>query len=276
VTRVTVVIPAWGEYADLVPAAAASVRRQAIDAHVLVVDNASARPVRAPSGCELVRSDVRLSRGEARNLGLAHVHSEYVVFLDADDLLVPGALPRLVAALDARPDAPAVVGRIVDRSGRVFRAPRRVAAALAARRRLLAWLSAAWPMVPTQGCTVMSTQAVRDAHGYGDASYGEDWMLAVCLAFRGPIVFDPAPALVYTVRPGEPRPSRRARIDSAARVRGRMAEVALARAPALTALALAQRLAIVAAGPLARLRRARAAPDAERILTEELTPSYAP
>lgn len=249
------VIPAWGDYVRFVPEAVASVRAQGRHTRVIVVDNANAEPIMAPRGCEVVRSEVELSIGGSRNLGLSHADTEYVVFLDADDLLAAGALERLVAGLDRSPDSLALVGRILEPSGSLFRAPRPFAAALAPYRRVFAWANAVWSLVPTQGCTIMRTAAVRDAGGYGDASHGEDWMLAAALAFRGPIEFDPAPALIYRLRPGLPRPSHRTLSESAGRVRERLrADEPIPRLPLLRLL---QTVAILAAGPLARLLRSR-------------------
>ena len=251
--RVTVVIPAWGDYVRYLGAAVASVDA---NARVVVVDNANPRPLTAPDGGTVVRSDAELSIGAARNLALPHVTTEYVVFLDADDELVPGALDRLVAGLDALPDAVALVGRIVEPSGAPFRAPRPLAASLARRSGAFAWLNSIWPLVPTQGCTIMRTDAVRDAGGYGDASQGEDWELAACLGFRGAIAFDPEPALVDRVRSDAPRAPRETLLESAARVRARLSGDSRFRSPhALPTLAAAQMFAVAAAQPLAALLR---------------------
>ncbi len=59
-------------------------------APIVVVDNASSTPVPELEGCEVVRAPRRLSVGAARNLGLEQVATEYVVFLDADDMLLEG------------------------------------------------------------------------------------------------------------------------------------------------------------------------------------------
>lgn len=259
----TVVIPAWGGYVDFVPRAVASARSPTGAGRVLVVDNASEVPIAAPGGSEVVRSDVRLTRGAARNLGLSRVRSEYVVFLDADDSLLPGALERMIAGLDRQSDSPALVGRIVDPTGALHRAPRRLAVGLARHRQLFAWVNAAWSLMPTQGCTIMRTAAVRDAGGYGDASLGEDWMLAVRLAFRGPIGFDPEPALVYRSRPDSPgaaRASRRALLHNAAHVRARLREDGVGGGRvAIALLALVQTLAVLVAHPIATAGRQAAA-----------------
>jgi GT2 family glycosyltransferase len=47
-------------------------------------------------GFQLVRSDYYLSPNQARNLGLRHVHSKYVVFVDNDVIFSPGWLKALV------------------------------------------------------------------------------------------------------------------------------------------------------------------------------------
>ena len=175
--RVTVVIPVWGSYVDLVTDALGSVGARGGTARVIVVDNASSPPVPVVNGAEVARSDVRLSLGGSRNLGLSLVATEYVVFLDADDLLLPGAIPRLVAALDRRPGCAAFVAGIVDVSGARWRTPRRLAMGLERHRRQFAWLNAVWSLTPTQGCTIMRTAAVRMVGGYADRSGGEDWAL---------------------------------------------------------------------------------------------------
>ncbi|MBZ4485871.1 glycosyltransferase [Microbacterium sp. cx-55] len=48
----------------------------------------------------VIRHDRRQGLGAARNAGLALVQTPFIGFLDADDVLLPGALARLVAVLD--------------------------------------------------------------------------------------------------------------------------------------------------------------------------------
>jgi hypothetical protein len=181
------------------------------------------------------------------------------VFLDADDSLLPGALERMLAGLDGRPGSPALVGRILEPGGALHRVPRPFAVRLSRRPRLFAWANATWALMPTQGCTIMRTAVVREASGYGDVSLGEDWMLSARLAFRGAIVFDPAPALVYRWRPDSPgasRASRRALMHSAALVRARLRQDPPPGGDAAVAmLAVAQVLAMLVAHPLARAFR---------------------
>src|SRR5437667_5199179 len=102
---VTVVIPAWGDYAgDLLDEALESLRAQDLDARIVIVDNAAAPPLRERPGVELLRAPARLSVGAARNLGLEHVQTPYVMFWDADDLMLPGALRLLRDHLASEPD----------------------------------------------------------------------------------------------------------------------------------------------------------------------------
>ncbi|HEX9024744.1 MAG TPA: glycosyltransferase, partial [Geobacteraceae bacterium] len=59
----------------------------------------------------LLRQD-NAERSAARNNGIARASGEYIAFLDADDLLLPGKLAEQVAFLAANPDCDAVYSRV--------------------------------------------------------------------------------------------------------------------------------------------------------------------
>ena len=102
---VTVVIPCYN-YARYLPAAVGSVLSQSgVQADVVIVDDASSDDSLAV-GRALEANDPRITvLAHARNAGpvqtfndgLAAVHGEFLVRLDADDLLTPGSLERSVA-----------------------------------------------------------------------------------------------------------------------------------------------------------------------------------
>jgi glycosyltransferase involved in cell wall biosynthesis len=203
---VAVVIPVWDSYVRFLPEAVASVREQGVQAEIVVVDNASAEPLPGLADVHIVRSIERLPTGAARNLGLQSVTAPLVVFLDADDLMLPGTLATLTAGL--RDGDAAFAMAIVDGdTGGRHRAPRRVAYALASVPRLFALANTVWSLLPTQGATIMRTADVRAAGGYGERSQGEDWALGAALAWRGRVRLSHEPGLVYRWRfdsPGQP------------------------------------------------------------------------
>jgi glycosyltransferase involved in cell wall biosynthesis len=259
----TVVIPVWGErYAGTLPRAVASVRSQDATVPIVVVDNASDVDVPAIEGTVAVRSERRLSAGAARNLGLAAVGTELVVLLDADDELLPGALAALRDGLGSDPAAAVYSMALVEgESGRRHRAPRSFVARLARAPRAFALATSLWSLYPIQGAAAMRTAWVRDAGGYGDCDGGEDWVLAVSQAFRGPVLLDPRPGLLY--HPGEDSLWRRTRgtaslLAAARHVRARLrsdpAVPRWARA-AVPLVAAGQSLLVVAVRPAYRALR---------------------
>src|SRR4051794_8074812 len=123
---VSVVIPVWDDYVEFLPDAVESVRRDGPDVPIVVVDNVSTTDVPQPEGCELVRSDERLTVGAARNLGLERVATEYVVFLDADDMLLEGTLEFLRGRIARNPALSISAVSILDgATGERHRTPRR-------------------------------------------------------------------------------------------------------------------------------------------------------
>ncbi|MGH8639005.1 MAG: glycosyltransferase [Burkholderiales bacterium] len=110
---VTVVIPCFNQ-GRFLPAAVASVRAQDHQ-HVecIVVDDGSTdgtATIASELGMRLLQQPNR-GVSEARNAGLAAAQGDLVVFLDADDELLPGALGRRADVLASDPAAAAVVGR---------------------------------------------------------------------------------------------------------------------------------------------------------------------
>ncbi len=185
-SAVTVVIPVWDGYVRFLAEAVASVREATPEAAIIVVDNSSDVEVPAHPGCSIVRTPERYSVGAARNFGLERVKTDYVLVLDADDRLLPGTLELLLERMDRDPGVSLCATAILDdETGRRHRTPRRFVRRFAARRRLFALADAIWSLVPIQGCALMRVVDVRAAGGYADASWGDDWVLAVSLAHRG-------------------------------------------------------------------------------------------
>jgi glycosyltransferase involved in cell wall biosynthesis len=105
---VTVIVPGFNvsPYAD---EALESLRRQTLQTWtaVLIDDDSSdatadvfARAARADPRFRLVRNDRQVGLGAARNIGLDLVDTPFLGFLDADDVLAPTALERLIGTLD--------------------------------------------------------------------------------------------------------------------------------------------------------------------------------
>lgn len=250
---ITVVIPVWGAtYWGSLPAAVASASGPGRRVLVVAPADEPDPPTGTVAGVELIRAAGPLSVGAARNLGLEAVETPFVVFLDADDELVPGAAEALAALLAARPGAVAAIAQVVDRHSGAVVAPRRGVSALARRPRLLAAADAVWSLLPTQGCAVIRADAARASGGYADADGGEDWAFGVALARRGRIITVAEPGLRYSPATFGPRAVPRAEM----RVRARLARAAWARSAgfggrlALPLIALAQIIVIDVLRPL--------------------------
>src|SRR5437764_1426066 len=185
-SAVTVVIPVWDRYVGYLTEAVESVRRNAPQAPIVVVDNASSAPVPELERCEVLRLQRRVSEGAARNLGLDRVTTEYVVFLDADDMLMDGTLAPLYERIAADPGLAVSATSILDsETGKRHRNPRRFVLRLVRLPRAFAIANSTWSLLPIQGCAILRTDQVREAGGYADADVGEDWDLAVSVTWRG-------------------------------------------------------------------------------------------
>ena len=224
--QVTVVIPVWDDYVRFLPDAVASVWEDAPGVPIVIVDNASAAPIPDTERARLVRAPSRLSAGAARNLGLEQVETEYVIFLDADDALLEGAIEFMRSRIDADSSLSVFVTSILDgETGERHRTPRTFVPALARWRRTFALIDSIWSLFPLQGCSIMRTAQVRDAGGYADADWGEDWVLAVSLAHRGRVEVSERLGRFYRPTRGSlwRRPRRPAELAaSARRVRERL------------------------------------------------------
>lgn len=169
-TRVAVVIPVHDDGA-LVGDAVASVR-ETEDIEIVLVDDGSTDPATLAMLAGLRGDGVRVVRQDnagpaaARRAGLIATAAPFVYPLDADDLLVEGALARLADLLETYPDAHFAWGDYVvfgDYDGR-YRSPRA----------FLPW-TLTW-VNPYPNSSLIRRSALEQAGGWPDVGY-EDWSL---------------------------------------------------------------------------------------------------
>lgn len=115
---ISVILPAYN-YAHSLPRAVESVLAQLGDnRELLVIDDGSTDSSPAVlqallakhPGCFRMIRKANGGASSARNLGIASSRGQYLVFLDADDALVNGALDALEAHLSAHRDSRLVIG----------------------------------------------------------------------------------------------------------------------------------------------------------------------
>lgn len=115
---VSVVIPCYNYGHFLRGAVQSALTQEAVDVRVIIVNDRSPDDTaliadgvaEGDQRVEVVHNEVNLGHVRAFNRGLEHATGEFLVRLDADDLLTPGCLARAVALFDHRRDVGLVYG----------------------------------------------------------------------------------------------------------------------------------------------------------------------
>lgn len=185
---VSVVIPCFNQ-AEFLDAAIQSVLSQSHTAHeAIVVDDGStddpASVAAQYANIALVRQPNR-GRSAARNAGARAARGQFLVFLDADDRLLPGALAAGVAYLTSRPDCALAAGHrvLIDVQGQRIAAPLPVCTAT---HDYLTLLQTNFIMTPA--AAMFRQAAFAATGGWNEALHAsEDYELYLRIARRWPI-----------------------------------------------------------------------------------------
>jgi glycosyltransferase involved in cell wall biosynthesis len=202
-TSVSVVIPAKN-VAAYVGETLASALAQGEVTEVIVVDDGSTdntisivRAIRDPRLRLMTNDSAGVSA--ARNLGARHASGEWLLFLDADDLMRPGAVAALLAAARGAPRAVLVYGdyNTIDSEGRqigrrdLLKGRRKPSGDVLTR-------LAAGNFIVNGGIALARAEAFRAIGGFDTSlRYCEDWHCWCRLAAIGEFEFAPKLLLDY-------------------------------------------------------------------------------
>lgn len=188
-------------------------RQQGVSWELIIVDDcsdeecASGQQTLVGGPVRLLRQPQPMERCVARNRGLEAATGEFIMFLDDDDWLWPGALATLAAALEENPDAMAAVGaRWAVFTGEDYERrdahPRRTM-----KRNILDELLFGWSAV--SGQNLYRCETVHRIGGFEDNSLipCEDRLLWMRVACCGPVVLVPDTVMSYRYHAGQQRPS---------------------------------------------------------------------
>jgi len=218
IAEVGVVIPAYNMEA-WIRQAISSVLDQGIPVEIVVVDDAS--PDRSAeiaqevlrdfaSGKVITNDRIRGVCG-ARNAGLNQLSTPWVLFLDADDFLRPGALQALLAG--RRPGRVAVLGAFgtvgedgQEREGSWSEQRDEAMSKLGQASSLTVSQLARANVMPPPGAQLLSAAALRGVHGFDEGPLAQGWSedaeLLARLAAKGSVGLVDEEVLAYRVRNG--------------------------------------------------------------------------
>lgn len=168
-------------YAQFLDDCLSSIRRQGLAARVVVVDDASTEGrteidrLGQAHGAAVLHLPENRGLGIARNIGIAYLHTDWVLPLDADDWLADGALAALANAAAEHPACGIIYGDYVEQYG-----SRRVPA-----------LARPWTRTQLQQdnatmyCCLLCAAEIWGVGGYADCFTAEDWELQLRLFRAG-------------------------------------------------------------------------------------------
>ncbi|RDJ21548.1 glycosyltransferase [Bosea caraganae] len=122
--NVTAIVVAY-DSAEVLPACLEALAGEGVPA--IVVDNASSdvtSQIAAARGATVVANARNEGYGRANNIGVAASATPFVLIVNPDLVVEPGAVAALLAAAELYPDAGMLAPRVVEPSGRVFVQPR--------------------------------------------------------------------------------------------------------------------------------------------------------
>src|SRR5262249_7492828 len=111
--RVSVIVPVYNNPHDLEECLSALLASAGAGSEIIVVDDGSTDEIRSVAtrmGVSVLRLAKNAGPSSARNYGAHHAHGDILFFVDADLVVTPDAVARVVRVLDADPDIASVFG----------------------------------------------------------------------------------------------------------------------------------------------------------------------
>lgn len=212
VPGLSIVIPAYNA-ACFIEETLQSVFAQLADDHeVILVDDGSTddtqavlRGIADPRLKILCQDNLGVSA--ARNRGLAAASGELLLFLDADDILAPGALARCLDCFAAHPEFVLVYGEAVKFRGEPPQPDANHTVAWKARLSSRPSGDALWHVLTSNpirtGATMIRREVALKTGGFPEGvTLGEDWVFWCSVVAQGPIHWlGTEPLLFYRIHP---------------------------------------------------------------------------
>jgi len=206
--RCSIVIPAFNAESTIGEAVTSVLNQKYPDLEVIVVDDGStdttAERAKEFDHCVVLLRQENRGVSAARNHGLTQASGEFILFLDADDWLLEGAIPRLLQALQEDAGMVAAYGEAVRASseGRIEIAS---TGAFLTHRHAGEVLDklVLQNFIVSPGVLCARTSVVRAVGGFQEElRVAEDWVLWCALACVGYFAYVPTPP-VLAYREGE-------------------------------------------------------------------------
>ena len=197
---VSIIIPAYitsAAQAALLEETLQTVASQTIpDLEVILVDDGSPVDVRAAATAPFVRTIKQSNTGcaIARNTGIAESRGEYLVFLDADDHLLPPALEAGLRAFAEHPESGFVVGPRLEMTYEGNPVPWSVPPMPKQTQLYVPLLGFDWYIIPPSSA-MFRREAVEAVGGFRDPWGADDLDLYLQVAHRYPAWCYDAPAV---------------------------------------------------------------------------------